>query len=177
MNRQKKKRTKVGKRVLGVFLAGVITTLGSPAGIGGCETPKCCYAAEVPDVNTYEEMVHEIVRVTNEERAKYGLPALKWDADMEIAANVRAAEQQSVFSHTRPDGSCCFTVFSQFGIPGNYRGENLAYGRICSAKKVMDAWMNSEGHKMNILNGRFTRIGVGYAENGTTGYWCQLFAN
>lgn len=81
------------------------------------------------------------------------------------------------FSHTRPDGSDAFTIFSQFGIPANYRGENLACGGSASPQKVMDLWIASEGHYSNIINPRFTRIGVGTLTSGKYGYWAQLFAN
>ena len=93
------------------------------------------------------------------------------------AAETRAQEQKTLFSHTRPDGTKCFTVFAQYEIPANYRGENLASGNICPTSMVMNMWIASEGHYANIINDRFTRIGVGYFESGNYGYWAQLFAN
>lgn len=119
-----------------------------------------------------------VIRLVNEERAKNGLGAVRLDETMMSAAEVRAQEQMSLFSHTRPDGSNAFTVFSQFGIPADYRGENVAYaGNVYGSDGVMGLWMNSQGHKANILNGNFGRIGVGYFEAAGIGYWCQLFAN
>ena len=99
------------------------------------------------------------------------------DEAMMTAAETRAQEQRTLFSHTRLDGSKCFTVFAQYEIPANYRGENLASGTICPSNIVMDMWIASEGHYANIINERFTRIGVGYFESGNYGYWAQLFAN
>ena len=119
----------------------------------------------------------EIVKLVNEERARKGLGALVIDEAMMTAAETRAQEQKTLFSHTRPDGSQCFTVFAQYEIPANYRGENLASGTICPSSIVMDMWIASEGHYANIINERFTRIGVGYFESGNYGYWAQLFAN
>lgn len=119
----------------------------------------------------------EIVRMVNEERKKQGLNELVIDEAMMTAAETRAQEQKTLFSHTRPDGTNCFTVFAQYEIPANYRGENLASGTICPARMVMDMWIASEGHYANIVNDRFTRIGVGYFESGNYGYWAQLFAN
>jgi len=119
----------------------------------------------------------EIVKLVNEERRKNGLGELTIDETMMTAAETRAKEQKTAFSHTRPDGTDCFTVFAQYEIPANYRGENLACGNICPASMVMQMWIGSQGHYANIVNGRFTRIGVGYYESGGYGYWAQLFAN
>lgn len=119
----------------------------------------------------------EIVRLVNEERKKKGLNELVIDEAMMTAAETRAQEQKTLFSHTRPDGTDCFTVFAQYEIPANYRGENLASGTICPPDMVMKMWIASEGHYANIINDRFTRIGVGYFESGNYGYWAQLFAN
>jgi len=119
----------------------------------------------------------EIVRLVNEERQRKGLGALVIDEAMMTAAETRAQEQKTLFSHTRPDGTNCFTVFAQYEIPANYRGENLASGTICPSDVVMKMWIASEGHYANIVNDQFTRIGVGYFESGNYGYWAQLFAN
>lgn len=123
------------------------------------------------------EAAEEIVRLVNQERARLGLGELTIDETMMSAAEVRANEQKTSFSHTRPDGSDAFTIFSQFGIPANYRGENLACGGSASPQKVMELWIASEGHYSNIINPRFTRIGVGAFTSGKYGYWAQLFAN
>lgn len=122
-------------------------------------------------------MSEQIINLVNAEREKRGLNTLVVDEMMMNAAETRAKEQKTSFSHTRPDGSNNFTVFAQFEIPANYRGENLACGGIYSAETVMNMWMQSEGHAANILNTRFSRIGVGYFTSGKYGYWCQLFAN
>lgn len=119
----------------------------------------------------------EVVRLVNEERKRLGLNELVIDEAMMTAAETRAKEQKTLFSHTRPDGSKCFTVFDQFEIPANYRGENLASGSKCPPDYVMKMWIASEGHYANIKNDRFSRIGVGYFESGSYGYWAQLFAN
>ena len=119
----------------------------------------------------------EVVRLVNEERKRLGLNELVIDEAMMTAAETRAKEQKTLFSHTRPDGTKCFTVFDQFEIPANYRGENLASGSKCPPDYVMKMWIASEGHYANIKNERFTRIGVGYFESGKYGYWAQLFAN
>ena len=135
------------------------------------------YAAELETSTAMEEVGTEIIRLVNEERSRFGLPKLIWDSELETAAKVRAEEQKSSFSHVRPDGSRFFTVFQQAGIRATMVGENLARGKKGTASMVMDAWMGSESHRRNILDKRFSRIGIGYAEDGTEIYWCQLFAN
>ena len=76
-----------------------------------------------------------------------------------------------LFSHDRPDGTSCFTVLSQCGVSGFWTaGENIAAG-TSNPEAAMEMWMNSEGHRANILSGDFTHIGVGYQDNA----WVQLF--
>ncbi|MBQ5633122.1 MAG: hypothetical protein IIU99_08450, partial [Treponema sp.] len=114
-----------------------------------------------------------IVKLVNEERVRLGLNELVIDEAMMTASETRAKEQKTMFSHTRPDGTKCFTVFDQYEIPANYRGENLASGSKCTPELVMQMWIASEGHYANIKNDRFSRIGVGYYESGKYGYWAQ----
>ena len=120
-----------------------------------------------------DSYANEVLTLVNEQRSQAGLGALSWDSNLASAANVRAKEIVSSFSHTRPDGSACFTAVVN---DGSYMtlGENIAYG-YTSASSVMNGWMNSEGHRANILNGSFTKLGVScYYENGTY-YWVQIF--
>ena len=120
--------------------------------------------------------VTEVVRLVNAERAKAGLSALTVDSAANAAAQVRAREIVSNFSHTRPSGASCFTALREAGV--NYRGagENIAYGQP-SAQAVVNAWMNSPGHRANILNAQFTSIGVGHHVQNGTHYWTQFFVN
>lgn len=120
---------------------------------------------------TYAE---EVVRLVNEERAKRGLSALTIKENIRAAAQVRAKEIQSSFSHTRPDGTSFSTALTQQNVSFRGAGENIAWGQRTPAE-VMDAWMNSDGHRANILNKSFTSIGVSYVVNNGVGYWVQLF--
>lgn len=117
----------------------------------------------------------QVVALVNEERAKAGLNALTLDKEIEAAALVRANEIEISFAHTRPDGRSFSTALKDRGITYKSAGENIAWGQR-SPEAVMEAWMNSDGHRANILNPRFTKIGVGYYQN-TAGrnYWTQLF--
>ena len=122
---------------------------------------------------TYEE---KVIALVNQEREKAGLSPVTLDETMMTGARVRSQELQSLFSHTRPDGRDCFTVFADLGISSSYRGENVAYANLCKPEDVIAGWMSSEGHKQNILNSRFKRIGVGYYEYGDFCYWAQIFS-
>ena len=122
-----------------------------------------------------DAFANEVVRLVNEERAKAGLPALTVDRGAASAAQVRAKEIERSFSHTRPDGSSFNSALTEAGVNFRGAGENIAYGQN-SPEKVMEGWMNSSGHRANILNSSYTSIGVGHYQN-TSGvnYWTQLF--
>ena len=117
----------------------------------------------------------QVAELVNEERARNGLSPLTVHTGAEKAAAVRAREIQTSFSHTRPNGSSFSTALTEAGASFAVSGENIAYGQKTPAQ-VMEAWMNSAGHRANILNPSFRQIGVGYAESASgTGYWTQLF--
>lgn len=118
----------------------------------------------------------EVVRLVNIERVKAGLPALTSDVKIQNAALIRAKELKTKFSHTRPDGSSCFTALQEAGIAYRNAGENIASGQK-NPQEVMKAWMNSSGHRENILKSSFGKIGVGYYEVNGTKYWVQMFTN
>ena len=123
-----------------------------------------------------ENFAQEVLELVNIERAKFGRQPLKLSAGLMQAAEVRAGELPKKFSHTRPNGSSCFTaVRSSY----SYIGENIAAGQR-SPEEVVESWMNSEGHRKNILNKNFRNLGVGYVnvENSEYGhYWVQLFSD
>lgn len=131
---------------------------------------------ETEDSVTDNSYAAQVVRLVNEERAKAGLSALTVDSGLEAAGLVRAREIVTSFSHTRPDGSSFATAIREQGVSYRGAGENIAWGQK-SPEAVVEAWMNSEGHRANILNKNFTRIGVGHYQNANgTNYWVQLFA-
>ena len=122
-----------------------------------------------------DAFANEVVRLVNEERAKAGLPALTVDRGAASAAQVRAKEIERSFSHTRPDGSSFNSALTEAGVNFRGAGENIAYGQN-SPEKVMEGWMNSSGHRANILNRSYTSIGVGHYQNASgVNYWTQLF--
>ena len=119
--------------------------------------------------------IREVVNLVNAERAKEGLTPLTIDTKVQAAAQVRAKECEQLFSHTRPNGSSFSTALKEQNVSYKSAGENIAWGQK-TPKEVVTAWMNSAGHRANIMNKNFTTIGVGYYENTRgTDYWCQLF--
>ena len=127
-----------------------------------------------PAARTYAQQVVDLV---NAEREKAGLAPLTVDADVEKAAAVRAGEIQTVFDHTRPNGSSFYTALTAQGVDYRSAGENIAWGQK-TPEEVMTAWMNSAGHRANILNANYTHIGVGSVKNSAGNqYWVQLFTN
>lgn len=116
----------------------------------------------------------QVVSLVNAERAKQGLSALTVSIKVQQAAQTRAGELKSSFSHTRPSGASCFTALTEAGVSYTRAGENIAYGQSSPAA-VVQAWMNSSGHRTNILSRDFTTIGVGYTVVNGTAYWSQFF--
>ena len=122
-----------------------------------------------------KNLANEVVRLVNAQRAANGLKALEIDVNVQSAAQVRAKEINTVFSHTRPNGTSCFTALKENNVSYRGAGENIASGQT-SAQQVMNSWMNSEGHRANILNSKFTKIGVGVYKTSSGRYcWTQMF--
>ena len=118
----------------------------------------------------------EIVRLTNSARSQNGYAALVEDGALSDAAAVRAREIARSFSHTRPSGASFSSALSESGVSYLRAGENIASGQK-SASEVVNAWMNSPGHRANILNSSYSRIGSASVNIDGTLYWVQLFAD
>ena len=123
------------------------------------------------DHATPEQKAQEVFKLVNTERMKAGLQPYKYDLRLEKAAMVRAKEIAVKFSHIRPDGRNSSTAVSEAGA-GCPSGENIGMG-TSSAPEIMQAWMDSPGHKIAILSKSSTHIGVGYYE----GHWVQVFSD
>jgi uncharacterized YkwD family protein len=120
------------------------------------------------------KVAQQVIDLTNQQRKQNGLPALKADTQLSGVANKKAndMEQNHYFSHTSPTYGSPFDMMRDFGVSYKSAGENIAEGQQ-TAQDVVNAWMNSEGHRKNILNPDFTNIGVGFDNNGN--YWSQMF--
>ena len=128
-------------------------------------------AAAAPDTSGHAA---EVLRLVNAERRKAGLKELRaGSASLNAAAQKRAEEIAANFSHTRPGGSSCFSVLEEYGVSSVARGENIAYG-YSSPARVVEGWMDSAGHRANIL-GDYEQLGVGVAVKNGTVYWAQMF--
>lgn len=122
-------------------------------------------------VSAYES---EVVRLVNIERQKNGLSPLTQDWQLSRVARYKSEDMKNkgYFSHTSPTYGSPFEMMKNFGISYRSAGENIAKG-YATPEAVVKGWMNSPGHRANILNKSFTHIGVGYVENGS--YWTQMF--
>jgi uncharacterized YkwD family protein len=120
------------------------------------------------------EFEQQVVNLTNEERAKAGLPALEVDTELSKVAQAKSEDMRdnNYFAHNSPTYGSPFDMMNQFGVDYQSAGENIAKGQQ-TPEEVVNAWMNSEGHRKNIMNGSFTHIGVGYVEEGNI--WTQQF--
>lgn len=120
----------------------------------------------------------EVLRLVNVERSKAGLSALKMSSELSNVARKKSQDMadKNYFSHTSPTYGSPFDMMKQFGIKYTAAGENIAKG-YNSAEAVMNGWMNSPGHKANILSSKFGTLGVGYVNKNGTTYWTQMFTN
>jgi hypothetical protein len=114
----------------------------------------------------------EVLSIVNRERRNQGLGRVIMTEYLTDAAMKRAAEIVVVFSHTRPNGETCFSAISDAAFP---KGENIAYGYVSPAH-VMEGWMDSPGHRENILTEEFTAIGIGCFYSDGAYYWVQVFS-
>lgn len=131
----------------------------------------------IPDQSGVKSLEAEVIKLVNVERSKRGLQALK--ADWEISRIARYKSQDMInkkyFSHTSPTYGSPFKMLETFGIRFSSAGENIAYGQKTPAA-VMNSWMNSSGHRANILSPSYTHIGVGLAKTSSgVCYWTQMF--
>lgn len=122
-------------------------------------------------ITSYEQQIIDLVNV---QRKNYGLSELKANWELSRVARIKSQDMRDngYFSHTSPIYGSPFTMIKNFGISYRSAGENIARGQK-TPQAVVNAWMNSEGHRANILNASFTQIGVGYVADGN--YWTQMF--
>ena len=140
--------------------------------------PDLIYPGQVLTIPTTDSSVlsyeKEVVRLVNEIRAQNGLRELTYDWELSRVARYKSQDMKDnkYFSHTSPVYGTPFQMMKNFGITYRSAGENIAKGQR-TPEAVVNAWMNSSGHRANILNSSYTRIGVGYVANGNI--WTQMF--
>lgn len=140
--------------------------------------PNLIYPGQILTVPTTDASVqafeNEVVRLVNEQRAQNGLKPLTANWELSRVARYKSQDMADnrYFSHTSPTYGSPFQMIRNFGISFRTAGENIAYGQR-TPQAVVNAWMNSSGHRANILSASYTQIGVGYVANGY--YWTQMF--
>ncbi len=124
--------------------------------------------------NTVLDYENEVIRLVNEQRVKNGLKELRPDWELSRVARFKSQDMKdnNYFSHTSPVYGSPFEMIKNFGISYRSAGENIARGQR-TPQAVVNGWMNSSGHRANILNSTYTKIGVGYVADGN--YWTQMF--
>ncbi|WP_442881360.1 CAP domain-containing protein [Clostridium sp.] len=127
------------------------------------------------EVNSIEKQVFDLV---NKERVKAGLKPMILDSKISDVARIKSKDMadNNYFSHNSPTYGTPFDMMKKFGIKYGHAGENIAKGQPTAAS-VMEAWMNSPGHRANILSTNFGKIGIGYVKAGNTTYWTQMFTD
>ncbi|MDP4169620.1 MAG: SafA/ExsA family spore coat assembly protein [Bacillota bacterium] len=144
------------------------------------KNPNLIYPGEkvnIPNFNATKSIEQQVIQLTNQERAKNSLPPLTADWELSRVARYKANDMRdkNYFSHTSPTYGDPFTMMKNFGVSYRSAGENIAAGQL-TPQEVVTAWMNSPGHRANILSRSFTRIGVGFSKGGSQRYyWCQMF--
>ncbi|WP_100408178.1 SafA/ExsA family spore coat assembly protein [Bacillus solitudinis] len=131
----------------------------------------------IPLSNNVKSLEQQVLNLTNKERANYGLKPLRANWELARVARYKSADMRDkrYFSHTSPTYGSPFDMMRNFGVRYSSAAENIAMGQQTPEQVVKD-WMNSEGHRKNILSQNVTELGVGYAQGGSgRHYWTQLF--
>lgn len=128
----------------------------------------------IPNLDQTKGIEQQVLDLVNQERSRAGLKPYAMDWELQRVARVKACDmaEKGYFSHTSPTYGSPFDMMKQFGISYRSAGENIAQGQRTPAE-VMQAWMNSSGHRANILKSDYTHIGIGYCQNGNN--WVQMF--
>lgn len=131
----------------------------------------------IPNIDSVKALENEVIRLTNIERSKAGLPALAQNWQLSRVARYKSQDMinKNYFAHESPTYGSPFTMMENFGLKFSAAGENIAYGQR-TPQEVVTAWMNSPGHRANILSRSYSQIGVGAAKKSDgTMYWTQQF--
>lgn len=166
---------KIGNSKLIKRLTGLICCLGMLLGMLGYSIPaKAASTCELVYSGTYNyDSAYACLEMVNKERAEQGLSPLVMNQGLLDAAMQRAGEISIYFDHTRPDGSSCFSIFPS--NTGYSHGENIAANFSSNPEGAMNQWMNSAGHKANILSSSYTTVGIGCFTQGGAVFWVQCF--
>ncbi|MBR5416722.1 MAG: hypothetical protein IK109_01675 [Clostridiales bacterium] len=151
----------------------------TPTPVPATPTPVPATPTPVPTADPTSAYAQEVLDLVNAERAKEGIAPLTLDSSLNAAARVRAKEITTTWGHTRPNGNKCTTAITDQGLSFSAASENISAGRW-SAQDVVNGWMSSDGHRKNIMNPAYTKMGLGSVKvdndpNGYGMYWAQMF--
>ena len=144
------------------------------------KNPSLIYPGQkvsIPTLSDVKAIENKVVELVNRQRVNAGLIPLTVNWQLSRVARYKSDDMaiKGYFSHTSPTYGSPFKMMEDFGLRFSSAGENIAYGQT-TPEQVMNAWMNSPGHKANILSPNFTEIGVGYSKNSSgVCYWTQMF--
>ncbi|MCH4240134.1 MAG: CAP domain-containing protein [Oscillospiraceae bacterium] len=154
-----------------------VTSSPSSASTSHSSSVQSSSAVSAQTSSGYAAFQNEVLTLVNQQRTANGLRALSANAQLMKTATLKSEDMAKLnyFDHTSPTYGSPFDMMKQFGISYRTAGENIAMGQT-SPEQVMNGWMNSEGHRKNILNAAFTQIGIGIAQNANGQYiWTQQF--
>jgi len=174
---KKPEREKPGKEKPNAIPAGKKEERPSTAATGRVNPPQLSVSKTDHPQGALSAFEREVVELVNRERAQRGLAPLKVDVGLSRVACVKSEDMRDngYFSHESPTYGSPFDMMRKFGIRFRTAGENIAAG-YPTPEEAVKGWMNSSGHRANILSSQFTHIGVGYAKGGPYGhYWTQQF--
>lgn len=142
------------------------------------KNPNLIYPGDILNIPTIDNAIssyeRDVIRLVNEHRRVKGIPELSYDWELSRVARIKSQDMKDsgYFAHNSPTYSSPFQMIKSFGISYRSAAENIARG-YATPESVVNGWMNSPGHRANILNSAFTHIGVGYVSDGN--YWTQMF--
>ena len=131
----------------------------------------------IPNISQTKGIEQQVLDLVNQERSKAGLKPLAMDWELQRVARTKSCDmaQKGYFSHQSPTYGSPFDMMKQFNISFKAAGENIASGQS-TPQAVMQSWMNSTGHRANILKPEYSHLGVGYCAGGSMGHmWTQMF--
>jgi uncharacterized YkwD family protein/spore coat assembly protein SafA len=144
------------------------------------QNPDLIYPSQeirIPTKKSIKSIERQVIDLTNQERQNAGLAPLQLDWQLSRVARYKSRDMRDTgyFAHRSPQYGSPFDMMKRFKVQYSSAGENIAVGQT-SPEQVVKEWMNSPGHRKNILNDTYTYIGVGYAKGGSYGtYWTQMF--
>ncbi len=161
----------LNKRMKGIILKKILNLIAAITILG---TSNFAYSNDSEILKTNTSSTKEVADIVNKERRRYGLKPLIGNSKLSQVAGAHAKDmyRRDYFSHLSIDGRTMGDRLRERNVPFKIAGENIARGQQ-TAKRVMQAWMNSPGHRKNILNRKYGKIGIARAGN----VWVQNFSN